>query len=158
MPALRECLMRKLLVASVAMGLFGCSNAPFWEKHKREDAEIARKEKVREKEHETWVAEERRRLLALCLDIAKFEKQWNNFVDWSFDRSSGDCTVSYKKPPTDMKTEKECADEILTVPSERDGDSPSVTAPKWTRTMFYNCTSAHFTREWSVRPKVPLIQ
>lgn len=142
--------MSRILVVGMATALFGC-DAPFWEKHKREDAAIARQEAVRAKEHETWDAEETRRLLALCLDIAKFEKQWNNFAEWSFNRLTGGCTVSYKKPAADKKTAKQCADEWLREKGERAGDEPSATAPEWKQTMYFTCTSETFSKTWNVR-------
>ncbi len=143
--------MARILVLGMALAFAGCHNAPYWEKHKREDAEIARQEALRAREHETWDSEERRRLLALCLDIAKFEKQWSNFAEWRFEPEGGRCTVSYKKTPGELKTRKQCADEMLSDPKERVGDEPSLTASDVT-TFFYNqCTSENFSKTWYVR-------
>lgn len=141
--------MNKILAVALSIALAGC-DAPFWVKQTREDQQIARQEAIRAREKETWRAEESRRLLALCLDIAKFEKQWNNFAAWSFDAQTGECSVSYKKPATDKKTEKECADLWLGGEGERVGDGPSGTASSGKQRLYYSCVAETFSREWNV--------
>jgi hypothetical protein len=143
--------MRRLaIVVGLAIALSGCDDSP-WAKRKREAEETRRQEVARDREHATWRAEESRRLLAVCLDVAKFEKQWNNFANWSFDEDTGGCTVEYKKPPAEQKSAKQCADEWLTDKGERIGDIPSATAPAWKRTFYRDCVSDTFSRSWNVQ-------
>lgn len=143
--------MNRLLVVGLAVVILGC-DTPYWVKQKREDAQIARQDKIRAEEHQTWRAEERRRLLALCLDISKFERQWGNFASWSFDQDTGECEVSYKKTGAEKKTPKQCADEWLTEEGDRAGDGPSDTAKDWKRNMYFSCVAETFSRQWNVQP------
>lgn len=142
--------MSKVSVVAFAIALAACE-APFWVKEKREDRQIARQEAIRAQEHETWRAEERRRLLALCLDIAKFERQWANFDEWSYNVQTGGCTVWYKKTGAAKKTEKECADLWLNGKDERMGDGPSDKAPEVKQRLFYDCAAENFSKVWNVQ-------
>ncbi|HVR72522.1 MAG TPA: hypothetical protein VMT87_16930 [Vicinamibacteria bacterium] len=139
-----------LLVVALAVAVAAC-DAPFWVKHNREDAELARQEVVRIQARQTSLAEESRRLLALCLDIAKLERQWKNYSGWTFDQASGACTVEYKKPPSDIKSKAACAAEWLKDEGARDGDAPSASASSLERVMYYDCVSETFSKVWNVR-------
>ena len=93
-------------------------------------------------EERRWNLEQSRQVLALCLDIARFEKQWNNYANWSFDRASGTCTVSYKKSPAEKTSPAECVSAFL--PNGAKGASPE------DREMYRECVSTFFERTWSV--------
>jgi hypothetical protein len=141
---------KQAMVVALAIALCACDASP-WAKWKDERRRQQAASDQAAREHATWRAEESRRLLAVCLDIAKFEKQWSNFANWSFDEDTGGCSVEYKKPPAEKKTAKACADEWLTGKDERVRDIPSATAPSWKRPFYYDCVSDTFSRNWKVQ-------
>jgi len=141
-------MVKRAVVVLCTMVLWGC-DAPYWVKQEREDADRV---KTRAEELRRWRAEEHRRQAALCLDIAKLEKQWNNFAEWAFVPSTGYCVITYKKTKIEQMSPRQCATEWLGGEGERDGTEPSASAPDWKKAAYLACISETFRKSWSVGP------
>ena len=134
--------MSRTLVAGMVITQLACTPL-FQGENKKDAAEVAREDAARAEGQQRWSAEESRRLLALCLDIAKFEKQWANYASWSFDYSAGTCTVEYKSPASEKKSVKECKELWLA--------GEGLPKTKLNRRFYSECVENHFSRDWDVR-------